>query len=73
MHEEQFRVHNLEIDELSKRSAHLNELNVRLDVEYRNFKFPLGVWNNCTMNVQISVPKRRFGRLVFPWLMIACH
>ncbi len=33
MHEEQFRVHNLEIDELSKRNAHLNEQNVRLDIE----------------------------------------
>lgn len=33
MQEEQFRVHNLEIDELSKRNAILNEHNVRLDIE----------------------------------------
>lgn len=33
MHEEQFRAHNLEIDEFSKRHAHLNEQNVRLDIE----------------------------------------
>ena len=33
MHEEQFHVHNLEIDELSRRNAHLNEQNVRLDFE----------------------------------------
>jgi nucleoprotein TPR len=33
MHEDQFRVHNLEIDEFSKRNAQLNEQNVRLDIE----------------------------------------
>ncbi|KAF8967178.1 hypothetical protein BDZ97DRAFT_1917117 [Flammula alnicola] len=33
MHEEQFRVHNLEIDELTKRNNHLHEQNVRLDIE----------------------------------------
>lgn len=33
MHEEQFRVHNHEIDELSKRNNHLHEQNVRLDIE----------------------------------------
>ncbi|KAJ3503028.1 hypothetical protein NLJ89_g8615 [Agrocybe chaxingu] len=33
MHEEQFRVHNFEIEELSKRNSHLHEQNVRLDIE----------------------------------------
>lgn len=33
MHEEQFRVHNLDMDEFSKRNAQLNEQNVRLDIE----------------------------------------
>lgn len=33
MHEEQFQVHNLEIDEYRKRNAQLNEQSVRLDVE----------------------------------------
>ncbi|KDR82878.1 hypothetical protein GALMADRAFT_58080 [Galerina marginata CBS 339.88] len=33
MHEEQFRVHNLEIDELSKRNNHLHEQNLRFDIE----------------------------------------
>ncbi|KAF9556729.1 hypothetical protein CPC08DRAFT_75963 [Agrocybe pediades] len=33
MHEEQFRVHNLEIEELSKRNTHLHEQNVRFDIE----------------------------------------
>jgi nucleoprotein TPR len=33
MHEEQFRVHNLDIDEFSKRNAQLNEQNIRLDIE----------------------------------------
>ena len=33
MHEEQFRRHNLEIEELSKRNAQLNEQNVRYDIE----------------------------------------
>jgi nucleoprotein TPR len=33
MHEEQFRIHNLEIDEFSKRNAQLNEQNVRFDIE----------------------------------------
>ena len=34
MHEEQFRVHNHEIDELSKRNSALHEQNVRLDIEF---------------------------------------
>lgn len=33
MHEEQFRVHNLGLEEFSKRNAQLNEQNVRFDVE----------------------------------------
>ncbi|KAF9483517.1 hypothetical protein BDN70DRAFT_873831 [Pholiota conissans] len=33
MHEEQFRVHNQEIDELSKRNSQLHEQTVRLDIE----------------------------------------
>ncbi|KAF8903177.1 hypothetical protein CPB84DRAFT_810991 [Gymnopilus junonius] len=33
MHEEQFRRHNLEIEELSKRNNHLHEQNVRFDIE----------------------------------------
>jgi len=33
MHEEQFRVHNGEIDALSQRISNLHEQNVRLDIE----------------------------------------
>jgi hypothetical protein len=33
MHEEQFRVHNAEIDELAKRNSHLHEQSVRFDIE----------------------------------------
>lgn len=34
MLEEQFRVHNHEIDQLSKRNSVLHEQNVRIDIEY---------------------------------------
>lgn len=33
MHDEQFRVHNFDLEEFSKRNAHLNEQNVRYDIE----------------------------------------
>ncbi|PPR07761.1 hypothetical protein CVT24_003711 [Panaeolus cyanescens] len=33
MHQEQFRVHNLDMDELTKRNSQLHEQNVRMDIE----------------------------------------